>query len=193
MRGRVHGGWSGMREDCYDHDDERSWSMVSSSGRDRVVFKFEGLSKRHHTTGTLVCSIRVRGRFWDRSGALCTGAGLVNDYDVSLPQVAIEGRSLVTLHRRMIRWFDGYRPLRVGLSSSEEGNQATTVRIGKNPVLTYRPEKQAYSLFYTDGVTSVRCPFVVDQSCIRLGAGSLGRALRRLGLLPSTGDGGASA
>lgn len=158
--------------------DEESfhWSMPSASGRARISCAFVGYSQE---PGTLLCEVETSGEFWPR-GHDDRNGGTVPDFYVKLPQVLINIDSLKSLRERLVEWQVNPSAFTLELGAAK-GDQRIMFAIGQDQNLIYSVSKPACTLTYACGsAMQGRWSFVVDQSCIRLGAEGIGEFLRSI-------------
>jgi len=155
------------------HVDEQNsvhWSLSSASGRNHINCTFLAYSER---ADTLLCHIQVSGKFW-RRGVKQRPTDLINDFEITLPQVLIDIGALKTLREKLVEWQINPSGFKLELGVQSGNDQRLSFSIGRQKDLIYSVDKPAATISYLSGASmEAKWAWIVDQSCIRLCAESI--------------------
>jgi len=155
--------------------DPAGWSIRSSDGRSRMACRSANYSQ---DTGKLTGSLTLERQAWQRDRPL-QNAALTRDFRIELPQVVLRIDSLRSLRQRLIEWQVNPADFTCELCDGTAGDQRLSMSIGRDERLIAAVFKPAFIITCDCGPSmSGRWAFLVDQSCIRLCAESLGELLR---------------
>lgn len=148
---------------------KRSWSIPSNRGWG--VFTCEMLQDVGSST---LCDITVQGQYMSRSLVADTSGEIVPDFDVRLPQVRLDRRSLRDLHADLVSWREEGKYFSRQLEASDAGVQKLRIYVGPNDQFVREVGKEALGIDYKSGLAmSATWQFLIDQSCAAMAAEEL--------------------
>ncbi|WP_312315873.1 hypothetical protein [Stenotrophomonas sp.] len=152
---------------------KRSWSIPSNRGWE--VFTCELLQDAGSST---LCDITVQGQYMSRSLVGDTSGEIVPDFDVRLPQVRLDRRSLRDLHADLVSWREEGKYFSRQLEGSDAGGQKLRLYVGPNDRFVREVGKEALGIEYRSGLAmSATWQFLIDQSCAGMAAEELAACL----------------
>ncbi|WP_457336920.1 hypothetical protein [Rhizobacter sp. P5_C2] len=155
--------------------DQVGWSIRSSDGRSRMACRSTNSSQ---DSGKLTAALTLEQQTWQRDRPL-QNAAMTRDFRIELPQVVLRIDSLRRLRQRLIEWQVNPAHFTSELCDIAAGDQHLSMSIGRDERLIADLFKPACIVACDCGPSmSGRWAFLVDQSCIRLCADSLGELLR---------------
>ena len=155
--------------------DQVGWSIRSSDGRSRMTCHS---ARSSQVEGTVTGSLTLERQAWQRDRPL-KNAAMTRDFRIELPQVVLRVDSLRRLRQRLVEWQVNPAGFTCELCDAAAEDQSLSMTIGRDERLIADLFKPAFIVTYDAGPSMAgRWAFLVDQSCLRLCAESLGEFLR---------------
>lgn len=135
-------------------------------------------ARSSQVAGTVTGSVVLERQAWQRDRPL-KDAALTRDFRIDLPQVVLRIDALRRLRQRLVEWQVNPAGFTCELCDAAVGDQALSISIGRDERLIADVFKPALIVTYDSGPSMAgRWACLVDPSCIRLCAESLGGFLR---------------